>query len=418
MTFTRKKFPDWFLQAWPESRLDAMKDQGDDLADATVAAIFAKGDREMVNAIMPLLDKPETWPANTPPELADYLARSEQLPPWADQEILARTYKFIELHGVRYNLVLLFLALPILNAWKVGGAQTLAMTGQLTQHFVRRLSETLRFVRAVIDRDGMSVFGQGIRTTQKVRLMHATIRYYSRFAGGPKKPYWQSEWGKPINQEALSATMLAFSTVSVDGLRKLGVDVTEQEEADLLHLWKVIGHVLGIRDENMPGSIEEARFLWKKCVQRNFGRSDAGVMLTQKHIEFIGYLAKDDEFLAMGLRRTDAALLRYLMGYKIAVKMLGVPRPGVWGWMVVITRLIFGLTEKIVDMDKSLQTWLEQHSDKLLELLQKFWDQQDSSRPFQMPSKEDAQGGLPAPTDKDGGPGGVSAPVVAKAEAA
>src|SRR3954462_5661338 len=119
--------------------------------------------------------------------------------------------------------------------------------------------------------------------------------------------------------------MLAFSTVSVDGLRKLGVDVTEQEEADLLHLWKVIGHVLGIRDENMPGSIEEALLRWKICEQRNFGRIDAGVMLTQKHVEFIGYLAKDDEFMSAALRGTDAALLRYLMGYKIAVKMLGVP---------------------------------------------------------------------------------------------
>ena len=227
----KDKFPDWFNQAWPDSRLDAMKAEGDPLADSTVAIIFAKGDRDLVNAVMPALHAPGAWPANTPPELQSYLASSQKLPEWADQATLTRAYEYMTTHGVRYNMVLLFLSLPILNAWKTGGAQTLAMTGQLSQRFARRLSETLRFVRAVIKEQALGPEGEGIRTTQKVRLMHATIRHFARSANSPNgSAYWQKDWGQPINQETLTATMLAFSTLAADGLRKLGVPVSAQEE--------------------------------------------------------------------------------------------------------------------------------------------------------------------------------------------
>lgn len=394
----KHKFPDWFNQAWPDSRLDAMKAEGDLLADSTVAIIFAKGDRDLVNAVMPALHAPGAWPANTPPELQSYLASSQKLPEWADQATLTRAYEYMTTHGVRYNIVLLFLSLPILNAWKTGGAQTLAMTGQLTQRFARRLSETLRFVRAVIKEQALGPEGEGIRTTQKVRLMHATIRHFARSADGPNgSAYWQKDWGQPINQEALTATMLAFSTLAADGLRKLGVPVSAQEESDLLHLWKVIGHILGIRDENMPASVHEAQLLWKKCVDRNFGRSDSGVMLTKTHIQFMRDLAKGDPLLESAMGDADAALLRYLMGYRIAVRMLGAPRPGIWWLAVSLVRKLFGLAEIIVGMDRPLQLWLNDHAAALLEKLQEFWDHLDQSRPFHIPSKAEAEAGIGMP---------------------
>ena len=391
----KHKFPDWFKQAWPDSRLDAMKADGDTLADATVSAIFAAGERELVNAILPVLHQPDQWPPATPPALRTYLASSQQLPAWADRASLTRAYQFMRLHGVRYNVVLLFLSLPILNSWQVGGAQTLALTGQLSQRFARRLSETLRFVRAVIKEQGMGPQGEGVRTTQKVRLMHATIRHFARGAGCPGGvAYWNPDWGQPINQEALTATMLAFSTLAVNGLRKLDVPVTPQDEADLLHLWKVIGHILGIRDENMPASTEEAQFLWKKCIDRNCGRSASGVMLAATHIQFMRDLVKGDPILTAALGDGDAALMRYLMGYRIAVRMLGIPRPGIWGLVVTLVRDLFGMTEMIVDMDQPLQKWLQENAANLLETLQEFWDTLDGSRPFHLPSEAEATGGL------------------------
>ena len=388
-------FPPDFVQAWPDARFDAMKNAGDPLADATVAAIFAAGDRELVNKIMPLLHNPEAWPPETPPELKTYLALSQQLPSWADPVILQRAYQFLAVKAVPYNIVLLYLSLPIMNAWQVGGAQTLALTGQLTQHFARRLSETLRFVRAVIAEQGMSEHGNGIRTTQKVRLMHATIRHYAQSAQCPSdRGYWNPAWGKPINQEALTATMLAFSTVNVAGLRKFDIKVSEQEEADLLHLWKVIGHILGINDANMPATVKEAGLLWKKFEERNFGASNAGKMLTRAHVDFMRDLVKDEPVLQRELAKSDDALLRYLLGYKIAVNMLGVKRPGIAGLIIIFLRDLLGLADVVVDLDKSLQQWLEDNAEAILRKLQQYWDSMDGSQPFHIPSTQEGEGGL------------------------
>lgn len=392
---SKHKHTQAFLDAWPEQRFNAMRDAGDPLADATIAAIYAAGDRELVNKIMPLLHNPETWPPETPPELKTYLALSQQLPSWADPVILQRAYQFLAVQAIPYNMVLLYLSLPIMNAWQVGGAQTLALTGQLTQHFARRLSETLRFVRAVIAEQGMSETGNGIRTTQKVRLMHASIRFYAMSAKCPTdRGYWNPAWGKPINQEALTATMLAFSTVAVTGLRKLDVPVTRQEEADLLHLWKVIGHILGIDDANMPATIEEAGMLWKKFEQRNFGSSNAGKVLTQAHIDFMRNIVSGDALLHHELACTDEALLRFLLGRKIAMGMLGVKRPGIASVFVLIIRDLCGLAEIIVEVDKPLNEWMQQNAEAILAKLQQFWDHFDGTQPFHIPSTKEGEGGL------------------------
>jgi hypothetical protein len=391
----KHKFPNDFLQAWPDSRFDAMRAAGDPLADDTVAAIFAAGDRQMCNMIMPLLHNPEAWPPGTPPQLSTYLALSQQLPSWADPVILKRAYQFLAVQAIPYNMVLLYLSLPIMNAWQVGGSQTLALTGQLTQHFARRLSETLRFVRAVIAEQGMSEDGNGIRTTQKIRLMHATIRQYAQSAQCPTdRGYWNPAWGKPINQEALTATMLAFSTVAVAGMRKFNVPVSEQEEGDLLHLWKVIGYILGIDAANMPATVKEADLLWKKFAERNFGASNAGKMLTQAHVDFMRNIVSGDALLHRELAKTDDALLRYLLGHNIAVNMLGVKRPGIAGLTIIVIRDLCGMAEIIVEVDTPLQDWLAKYAPAILQKMQEFWDHFDGTQPFHIPSTQEGEGGL------------------------
>jgi hypothetical protein len=226
--------------------------------------------------------------------------------------------------------------------------------------------------------------------------MHATIRHFAtgaHKAGQP--PFWKAdEWGVPINQEALVATMLAFSTVATDGLRKLDVPVTEQEDTDLLHLWKVAGAVLGIDPANMPETPAEARLLWRRCEDRNFGCTDAGLLLTARHMAFMQQLAGQDKVLADALTDMNAAMLRYLMGHRIAVKYLGVPKPGWWGALLPAVRGLFSLSEVIVDNVDPVDRWLDRYADKLLEALQRVWDGLDGSRPFAIPSEAEAEQGL------------------------
>ena len=69
-----------FESRWSEARLDGMRDSGDPLADETIAAILARGDRELANLIMRTLHRPDQWPAHTPPEVKRYLEISELYP--------------------------------------------------------------------------------------------------------------------------------------------------------------------------------------------------------------------------------------------------------------------------------------------------------------------------------------------------
>ncbi len=402
------RFPEWFEAKWTDSRLDALRHQGDPLADAAVSLILQDKQSAAAQALLSRLRGQSTQAAEGVAPSAEEFRESlraipltaEQesslfLPEWMDQAAVDRAYQFMLTHGVRYNMVLLFLSLPVLYAWSTGGAQTLAMTGQLSDKFGRRVAETLRFVVSVIRLGGMGPTGDGVATTLKIRSMHAGIRHYAKLAQCPDGDnFWRGDWGVPINQEQLLATMLSFSTLAVDGLRKLGVRVSEQEDRDLLALWRTIGFVLGIDPANFPETTEEARLLWKKMDQRNFAGTGAGQLLTSKHISFVASLANGEDLLTHAFRGADIALLRYLLGSRIGGKMLGVPRYGLRGIWVLFVFLLFRQVERIIDRPSFARRWLDRHANGLLLKLEKFWDSRESPRPFKIPDQQDAEAGL------------------------
>ncbi len=397
-------YPDWFEAAWPAARFDAMRAEGDLLADAAIAVIMSEPRSDLaveVRAALAGETRHGTGPSAD--DCRRYLSAGQPaaeqehslfLPDWVDGAALDRAETFMAQHGARYSFVLLFLSLPILYGWAIGGAQTLAMTGQLADKFGRRVSETLRFVVSVIREGGLSPAGDGIATTLKVRLMHASIRYYARRAVCPTGDnYWRAEWGEPINQEQLVATMLSFCTLAVDGMRKLGIAVTDQEDRDLMMLWRAVGWILGIRAENMPTEPAEGRLVWDRCVERNFGPTGAAKLLTDRHIDFIASFGGDTMF-ATAFRDIDAALMRYLIGSRIAAGMLGVPWPGWRGMWVLLVLWSFHFTERIVDNSRLVRRWMDRHGNALLIAMEQYWARHEDARPFHIPTPEEAQGGL------------------------
>jgi hypothetical protein len=351
----------------------------------------------VVNQVMPLLHKPGQWPQNTPQEFRSYLQASETLPEWADAKLLAHSEEFLNTNDVTYNLSLIFLSLPVLSAWQTGAAQTLTLTGQLTKHFARRVSETLRFVIAVTDPGGLGPQGEGIRSIQRVRLMHATIRHFahtSKVSDGSS--YWNAQWGRAINQETMVATMLAFSTVNLRGMRKLGIHVTAQDEEAVLHRWKVIGHILGIDANFMPSTVEEAHLMWEKCVQRNFGHTRAADELTRAHIGFVRDIAKNHPLTQALLGDADESMMRYLMGRKVA-RMIGIAPPGPVGRAVDwLRRVVLRQTEDVIDNNKFVRQIVDAHSAEIMHLVRNYLEQANNSRPFAIPSEQEAQAGVSA----------------------
>src|SRR6187549_451702 len=108
------------------------------------------------------------------------------------------------------------------------GVQVLHRTAYLAKRPNRRLFETAQFIVDVLSPGGLGPLGHGQRTAQKVRLMHAAIRHL--ILHDPNTRWPADDLGVPINQEDLLGTLMTFTWLILDGLSRLGVRLTPQEQ--------------------------------------------------------------------------------------------------------------------------------------------------------------------------------------------
>jgi hypothetical protein len=189
-----------------------------------------------------------------PSDFSEYVKSNSKLPPWADYSKIKLAQKVFTRTGPAFVISYFCKSLP--ECYACGkGAEILFKTGRLSKHTRRRIAQTAQFVLDVMSPGGLETGGRGIATALKVRLMHASIRYY--FTNEVNKgniDYDVNALGVPINQEDLLGTMLAFSSVVIQGMEKLGDKFTPAEKEAILHLWKCVGYLIGIEDKNMPSN--------------------------------------------------------------------------------------------------------------------------------------------------------------------
>jgi hypothetical protein len=234
-------------------RLGRFLTREDPLADAVMNELVPRPRAEQEALIQRMLSR-------TPGELPESLAAMHdwlrETPFWFDETRANRGGEVLLRNGLLSGFVLGFKSL-VLGYCSPAGNKPLAFSGRLTGDVSRRLAETARFVEAVSHPEGTRFGSPGFIATIRVRLIHARVRQALRHS-----EKWRAhEWGAPINQYDMAATVLLFSTVLMDGLRELGVRVTDDEEAANLHLWRQVGRLMGVEDELLPTSPEEARVL-------------------------------------------------------------------------------------------------------------------------------------------------------------
>jgi hypothetical protein len=301
---------------WTDAFLDPMRQVGDPLADGVVDNLFANNSIDAVNDLMRgLIGNEFPEPASLPPVVADYIKQLDVLPDWADTAKIEAGQQVFWKYGPRLILILHCYALPFCYVGK-NGVQVLALSGRLGSNSTRRILETAQLLVDVMSPGGLTG-GQGRarRTIQKVRLMHAAVRHLiKRYAN------WKPEFGLPVNQEDLTGTLMAFDWISLDGLRRIGVQLTKDEWDGYLHCWQVVGHQLGIRDDMIPADNVSAEALCHAIERRQFGACAEGKAMTKALIESIQYQLPGDVFDdAPGL------LMRYFLGSEHA-SMIGVEK--------------------------------------------------------------------------------------------
>lgn len=342
--------------AWTDAQLDSMRGIGDPIADAVVADLFASGQVTAVNQLMrTLIDNDDVPAAALPGSVRDYLQQTAILPSWTDAQRIRRGEQVFWQYGSVIVTCLFCYGLPACYAARKG-VQVLALTARLHSNTTRRIIETAQMMVDVMRPGGLARGGKGIRTVQKVRLMHAAVRHLIG-----KHDSWNPAWGAPINQEDLAGTLMAFSWIVVDGLRKLGYSLSDQDAEDFLYAWRVVGSLMGIRDEMLPADIRSAAALMQAIAARQYAACPEGQELTRDLMKMLQYHLPGNIFDPV-----PAALTRYLLG-DAASDLLAIERHTLLSALALPMRLIGLKTDAALDRSPALRQLSTIFSRKLIE---------------------------------------------------
>jgi hypothetical protein len=291
----------------------------DALADEAIAATRGWSRRQLFQTLDECLMSGRV----VPDELLPLVSHLKDVPAWLDRPAIARGGEFFMSTHAFGGFVLGARSL-VLGFAAPAGNKPLMLSGRLEANMNRRLAETSQFVFDVCRSGGLAPEGPGIAAAAKVRLIHAYVRRMIQ-----EHSEWNDDWGLPINQHDMMATVLLFSVVMLEGLSMLGLEPTEQESEDYIALWRYVGYLLGVADELLPTSLSNAKHLMA-FVNMTQGAPDADAgRLTAAFLGASLELAKTPKAQKQARKQIQFAqtLTRHLLDDEVA-DGLGIPDHG------------------------------------------------------------------------------------------
>jgi hypothetical protein len=261
---------------WTDAFLDSMRLRGDEAADRAVTALFTRHDPHGVQSLLDQLVRNDSVPhADLPIEIREYLDQTSDVPAPSREAVLAGQRLFAE-YGPEMSMLLACYSLPVAYSARKG-VQVLYRSGYLVDRAMRRVAQTAQMIIDVMTPGGLDPGGRGRRSAQKVRLMHAGIRYL--ILHDTRQP-WPDDYGVPINQEDLAGTLMTFSAIILRGLEKLQIDLTAEQAQSYLEAWKAIGHIMGIVEDLIPATVADANVLCERIFTRQTDPCLEGRLMT------------------------------------------------------------------------------------------------------------------------------------------
>jgi hypothetical protein len=287
--------------------LDSLRRQGDRPADDAVAELIANGGGHAVGPIFKMLQANETpLPADAPQPLKDFMAASAGLPPEIDRTRLPRGGAAFLRNALPSVVVLLASSLPRGYAAPCL-TEILSISRDLERHPFGRLMGVVQLLVNISDADAFEPDGRAIVTAQKLRLLHAGVRSMV----GRYRPHYHEKFGVPINHEDMLATIMGFSYLLIDGIRRLDLELAAEEAEDLYYIWRAFALLMGIHPDGrphdgsfIPATLAEAAEFYASYVRRNNtmpAENSYGVLLTQDNLKMMeGLIPRLPRLLGLG----------------------------------------------------------------------------------------------------------------------
>ncbi|WP_040690299.1 oxygenase MpaB family protein [Nocardia vinacea] len=226
---------------------------GDEPMDSLVDWMFREGmdrtrplfEQALAGGIASVSDAPEP--------LREFFVRVENPPGWLDWDKVHHGERVFRMGGADG----LYIARDVsfLGGYLASGFnKTLIRTGALEKGPARRFAETLQWALDVTSDGGMAPLGQGYRSTIHVRLIHAFVRRHVA-----AMPDWDGvEWGLPINQTDMAATLVGALIAPFVGAMPMGIVPMPRDLDAAAHLTRYVGWLIGVQDQFLPTGFRDA----------------------------------------------------------------------------------------------------------------------------------------------------------------
>ena len=273
--------------------LDSLRQLGDPVADQAIAGLMAEAQTGSVSIIFRMMRaNDDVLPADAPQAYLDFAAASPGLPSDLDFARLERGGEAFYRNALPAVIAMLASSLPRGYAAPCI-CEILSISRDLERHPYGRLMGVVQLLINISDGAAFQPGGRARVTAQKLRLLHAGVR-----AIAPRyRPDYREKYGVPVNLEDMLATMMGFSYLVVDGVRKLGVPFTTQEAEDNYYLWRTFALMLGIHPPGrphdwsyIPETLADAAEFYASFARRHDApatRNQYGVLLTQDNLQMM-----------------------------------------------------------------------------------------------------------------------------------
>ncbi|MEV0638623.1 oxygenase MpaB family protein [Streptomyces sp. NPDC050619] len=334
--------------SYTDQSMNALRDMGDELADATVNTLFERGEIGKFNTLMRYFSTVgQDLPDGLPDVAREYLHATSTPPSWVDWGEMEKARLFFIDNNVHISTALSFAAMPA--CYVIPHVAKLLSATHSLEYPSRRMAETGQFTVYLMQPDAFEAGSRFIPAAQKVRLLHASIRYHLRREGR-----WDvAALGTPICQEDMIGGQMMFSIQVLDALHRLGIHMSIDGAESYFYAWRVVGDMLGISLDHAPTDVESARQFSDLYMTRHMGPSEEGARLTRQLIDLY-----EEVVPGTLLDPVVAALIRYLIGDTCA-DWLQVPRTA-WDTAVKAAPALLGILERIED-NSPLGAWVLDH---------------------------------------------------------
>ncbi|MEU5682881.1 DUF2236 domain-containing protein [Streptomyces venezuelae] len=320
-----------------EASMNTLRQAGDELADATVAALFERGQVGTFNTLMRYVSTVGApLPDGLPDVAREYLEATRVPPGWVDWGEMEKARLFFIDNNVHISTALSFASMPA--CYVVPHVAKLLSTTHGLKYPSKRMAETGQFTVYLMRPDAFESGSRFIPAAQKVRLLHASIRHHL-----VRENRWDTDaLGTPICQEDMIGGQMFFSMLVLDSLHRLGIHMTTEGAEAYYYAWRVVGAMLGVDQDAVPKTLDEARHFLDLYMVRHMGPSEEGTHLTRQLIDLY-----EEVVPGTLLDPIVSALIRHLVGDTCA-DWLAVPRTR-WDTLVKAVPHLLGVLETIED---------------------------------------------------------------------